>query len=363
MGKVLKQVEFSFRTHLMDFKFEAGTSRGVLKQKVTYFIKASEKAENEVVGWGEAAPLPKLSVDDVPDFEDQLLSICSKLSGNDIQIDKEGFGKWIKRNISATLPSIRFAFETALLDLFHGGNGKIFNTDFFNKEKTIPINGLIWMGSKSFMMEQIDQKLKEGYDCIKMKIGAIDFDRECELLAYIRSTYYKKDITLRVDANGAFSPTEALVKLEQLSQFDLHSIEQPIRQGQWIEMAALCRDSQLPIALDEELIGIESRDEKIKLLKTIKPQFIIIKPTLVGGLESSKEWIFLAEELKIGWWITSALESNIGLNAIAQFTDTYPIGLPQGLGTGQLYTNNIKSPLYINKGRLGYDKKVNWERP
>jgi o-succinylbenzoate synthase len=354
MEGVLKDIQFSYRSHLLKFKFDAGTSRGVLKDKTTYLLKAVSSDEPHSVGWGEAAPLTKLSLDDFPEFEEVLSMICKQLSGSSILGGEQGILDWVQVHIPENYPSIRFAFETALLDLYHGGQKMIFNTPFFKEAKPIPINGLIWMGEKGFMLDQIDKKLSEGYSCIKMKIGAIDFEQECELLGYIRNQYSSGQVTLRVDANGAFSPEEALSKLFILNEFDLHSIEQPIRQGQISAIAELCKRSSLPIALDEELIGIHDIINKKKLLEQIQPQYIILKPTLLGGIESCREWIALAASMGIGWWMTSALESNVGLNAIAQFTSTYDVILPQGLGTGQLYHNNFESPLMIEKGEIKY---------
>jgi L-alanine-DL-glutamate epimerase-like enolase superfamily enzyme len=216
------------------------------------------------------------------------------------------------------------------------------------------------MGEKDFMLEQINEKFEQGFDCIKMKIGAIDFKQELELLTYIRERYSKDQITLRVDANGAFSPEEALAKLHELAEFDLHSIEQPIAAGNWEAMRKLCEATPLPIALDEELIGVENKGE---LLDAIRPQHIILKPTLLGGILETKEWITLAEERNIGWWMTSALESNIGLNAIAQLADSLGASIPQGLGTGKLYQNNLKSPLEIDQGHIRYNSQIVWEQP
>lgn len=354
MEGVLKDIQFSYQSHLLKFRFEAGTSRGVLKDKATYLLKAVSVQNPLIIGWGEAAPLPKLSIDDVPDFEKILSDICKKLSGSSIKRSEGEILEWVDSHIPHTYPSVRFAMETALLDLLHGGRKMVFETPFFNEGKPIPINGLIWMGEKEFMLEQIDKKLTQGYSCIKMKIGAIDFGQECDLLNYIRKQFSADQVTLRVDANGAFSHEEALDKLKILHEFDLHSIEQPIRQGLVMEMKNLCSLSPLPIALDEELIGIHGYEDKKKLLETIRPQYIILKPTLVGGVASCREWITLASSMGIGWWMTSALESNVGLNAIAQFTSTYDVIFPQGLGTGQLYHNNFESPLMIEKGEIKY---------
>lgn len=351
---------FESKKHVLDFKFDAGTSRGVLKQKETYFVIARSSKNSNIFGIGEAGPLPKLSLDDLPDFEYQLTQICNNLSNTEIELEQSQIFDFVKKNIPESFPSIRFAFESALLDYLNGGKRLIFDSGFIYKREPISINGLIWMGEKDFMLEQIDKKLQEGFDCIKMKIGAIDFVQECDLLAYIRSKFDKNTITLRVDANGAFSPDKALEKLKRLAEFDLHSIEQPIRQGQISDMSQLCQASPVPIALDEELIGIYGSDNKKTLLQNIHPQFIILKPTLLGGFRETKEWIEVAESMGIDWWLTSALESNIGLNAISQFTATFDSSLPQGLGTGQLYNNNIESPLLIESGTLVYDQNLLW---
>ncbi|PRY90675.1 o-succinylbenzoate synthase [Mongoliibacter ruber] len=361
MPQDLNKISFSYYPHLLKFRFEAGTSRGTLTEKRTFFLKAYCSDLPDLVGWGEAAPLPNLSPDDIPDFEDLFSKLCIDLSGKNIPNNEKEIYQWVSQHIPYELPSVRFAFETALLDLKNGGEKKIFNTEFYNSREPISINGLIWMGDKDFMLRQIDEKLESGFDCIKMKIGAIDFDQECFLLGYIRKRYDAKTITLRVDANGAFTASEALQKMQKLASYDLHSIEQPIKQGQLAAMSELCAQTSLPIALDEELIGIYGRNEKIALLEKIKPQYIILKPTLLGGIASSKEWIDIASSMEIDWWMTSALESNIGLNAIAQFTSTFQTVLPQGLGTGQLYHNNVASPLVIESGALFYDPdKEEW---
>ena len=258
-------------------------------------------------------------------------------------------------------PSIQFSLEQAFLSLKSNNPFELFPSKFTKSNASIPINGLIWMGDKSFMKSQILEKLKAGFSCIKMKIGAINFDTEVSLLKYIRKEFSASDVELRVDANGAFSPNEALDKLQVLSALNLHSIEQPISQGQIKEMAELCLKSPLPIALDEELIGVFSSVKKREIIKTIKPHYIILKPSLVGGFSGTKEWIDVAEENNVEWWITSALESNIGLNAIAQFTYILDSKLPQGLGTGSLFNNNFSSPLEVNKGSLIYNNSLNWD--
>ncbi|MGB0522214.1 MAG: o-succinylbenzoate synthase [Flammeovirgaceae bacterium] len=346
--------QIRYKYHQLHFKFKAGTSRGVMTKRDVYFITIYHTNSPQTIGLGECAPLVKLSIDDVPDYEEQLAHFCQKAAQlNSLQelYNLEGI---------AAFPSILTGLEMAFQDLANGGKRLLYDAAFMNSGARIPINGLVWMGTKSFMYDQIKTKLDAGFKCIKMKIGAINFDEECELLAYVRKQFAPSDITLRVDANGAFSPQEALDKLQRLAQFDIHSIEQPIKQKQWDAMAELCEKSPLPIALDEELIGI-TRSQKEQLLKHISPPYIILKPTLVGGFASSNEWIQLAESLNIGWWMTSALESNIGLNAIAQFTAMHQVSIPQGLGTGQLFHNNIPSPLSIENGSIFYDQSMPWD--
>jgi len=346
--------------YTLHFKFEAGTSRGVLTQKDSYYIRISDDENPAVVGLGECGPLKGLSPDDRPDFEAQLSEICAVFNGLDLQLFRWNIPIILSQLISNQLPSIRFGFETAMLDFINGGQRIVVDNEFAHGNKAIPINGLIWMGSREVMHRQIEEKLAAGYTTIKLKIGAIDFDQECELLEAIRTRFSADQITLRVDANGAFHPDDAMPKLERLAQYDLHSIEQPIRQGQVELLTELCRQTPVPIALDEELIGHTEYVDKFRLLKKIQPQFIILKPTLLGGLHHCDEWIETAGRLGIGWWITSALESNIGLNAIAQYTAQFKNSLPQGLGTGQLYHNNVDSPLVIEKGFLKTDPAKSW---
>ncbi|GAA0721740.1 o-succinylbenzoate synthase [Aquimarina litoralis] len=340
----------TYHKHILEFKRPSGTSRGILKTKETWFIVISA---DEKKGIGECGILRTLSIDDRPDYEEKLKWTCDNihLGVNFLYHELKEF------------PSIQFGVEMAFKSLESADGFTLFPSHFVNGNDAIPINGLIWMGEKEFMKDQIVEKLDQGFDCIKMKIGAIDFDAELDLLSYIRSQFSKEVIELRVDANGAFSPDEALDKLKRLSVHDLHSIEQPIKQGQYEMMKDLCNDTPLPIALDEELIGVFDVTEKRKLLLTIQPQFIILKPSLIGGFKGTQEWIDIADELNIGWWITSALESNIGLNAIAQFTYTLNNNMPQGLGTGSLYTNNITSPLLVEKGTLKYSVNKQWLVP
>lgn len=353
-------IRFEYIKRTLQFRFDAGTSRGVLRSKDVFWIKAFRIESPEICGWGEAAPLVKLSPDDRPDFEEVLMKVLKEMETISWILEENSILENLREFIPFELPSIRFGLETTLLDLKNGGKKKLFDNPFYDRNKPIPINGLIWMGDREFMLEQIDQKLEEGYDCIKLKIGAIDFDQELELLHYIRNRFSPEQITLRVDANGAFPKEEALMKLSKLAELGIHSIEQPIPAGNVEAMRILCEATPLPIALDEELIGVKAKAE---LLDQIKSQFIILKPTLVGGILETREWIRLAEERGIGWWMTSALESNIGLNAIAQLTSTYNPTIPQGLGTGKLYHNNLKSPLEIKSGQIRYSEERSWEEP
>ena len=333
--------------HQLQFKRPSGTSRGVLTYKETWFIQLENTTR---IGIGECGMFKGLSIDDRQDFEAKLAWTCEHINlGLDVLLAE-----------LIEFPSIQFGLEMAFLSVSRQNKFELFPSDFTKGKDSIPINGLIWMGDPVFMKQQIKDKLTSGFSCIKLKIGAIDFDKELELMRSIRQEFDADTIEIRVDANGAFKPNEALEKLKRLSDYNLHSIEQPIRQGQVDDMAQLCSETPLPIALDEELIGVFSVTEKQFLLQTIKPQYIILKPTLVGGFKGSQEWIALAESNQIGWWVTSALESNIGLNAIAQWTYTLESQLPQGLGTGGLFTNNIQSPLVVDSGQLVYDLKTKW---
>lgn len=328
---------------LFHFKLPAGTSRGVYTTRQVWYIYLTSPQWPGRVGLGECAPLPQLSCDDLPDYEELLRKICS-------EIEQNGAPDW---EALRPYPSILFGLETAFKHL-QIGDWRLFDTSFSRSERGISINGLIWMGDYRRMLEQIEQRMAIGYRCIKLKIGAIGFEDELTLLKHIRAHFSAKEIELRVDANGAFQPDEALDKLKRLAELDLHSIEQPIRAGQWEEMAQLTAESPLPIALDEELIGWHTKAEKERLLILLQPHFIVLKPSLHGGMRGGTEWIQLAEQHHIGWWVTSALESNIGLNAIAQWCATYANPLPQGLGTGQLFTDNVEMPLEIRKDCLWY---------
>jgi o-succinylbenzoate synthase len=348
------------KKYTLHFKQPGGTSRGILTHKDSWFIIIWDENETDIFGIGECGLLKGLSIDDRPDYEEKIIEVC-----NNIQNHQEYLDTGLR-----DFPTICFGLEMALMDLGLGVNkvnivnrGKrmLFPSEFTLGIDSIEINGLVWMGEFDFMQQQIKEKIESGFSCIKLKIGAIDFDKELELIRNIRKEFSVTDIEIRVDANGAYKPQEALEKLNRLAKFGLHSIEQPIRQGFWEEMANLCASTPLAIALDEELIGINKISQKVKLLENIRPQYIILKPSLVGGFKASQEWIHLAEQNNIGWWITSALESNIGLNAIAQWTYTIKNKLPQGLGTGQLYKNNFESPLQITKGKLYFDPSKNWD--
>ena len=329
----------------LHFKKPAGTSRGVYTQRKSWFIHLSSTESPERIGIGECAPLPNLSCDDVPEYEEVLSNACQRFMETG-SIDIEGLRNY---------PSILFGLETALRQ-YQANSTALWDTPFSRSEVGIPINGLIWMGSYKEMLEQVEAKIKAGFRCIKLKIGAIDFEEELNILRIIRQHFTAKEIELRVDANGAFSPFDAMDKLRHLAELDLHSIEQPIRAGQWEEMARLTSSTPLPIALDEELIGCNQPEKKAELLTAIQPQYIILKPSLHGGIQGGEEWIKEAEKRQIGWWITSALESNIGLNAIAQWCATFKNPLPQGLGTGALFTDNIDMPLEIRQDCLWYNR-------
>ena len=334
------------------FKQPAGTSRGVYTERKSWFVTVTNGDRS---GVGECAPLPDLSCDALPDdiYKNVLEKFCREV---------EQAGE-IPYEPMRDYPSMLFGLETAMLSLEDKDSSlftlhsSLFNTPFTRGEVGIPINGLVWMGTHDEMLQRIEDKLSQGFHCVKLKVGAIDFDSELDLVKHIRQRFSHHDVELRLDANGGFSPDEALYRLELLSQYAIHSIEQPVRQKQWALMAELCRDAPLPIALDEELIGVNNPDTKRQMLRIIKPAYIVLKPSLHGGMMGCREWIDIARDEGIGTWITSALESNVGLNAIAQFcSDVYgpDITFPQGLGTGQLYTDNIPMPLEIRGEKLWF---------
>ena len=338
--------KISIAKRIFHFKRPAGTSRGVYTERKSWLVTVTD---GERSGVGECAPLPDLSCDALPDeiYQEVLRGFCH-------QLEQTGD---IPYEAMRDYPSMLFGLETALLNMKNGD--KLFNTPFARGEVGIPINGLVWMGSYEEMMQRMEEKLAKGFRCVKLKVGAIDFDKELDLVKRIRERFSFHDVEMRLDANGGFRPDEALYKLELLSQYAIHSIEQPIKQKQWAMMAELCRDAPLPIALDEELIGVNDPDMKRQMLRIIKPVYIVLKPSLHGGMTGCREWIEIANDEGIGSWITSALESNIGLNAIAQFcSDVYGerLSMPQGLGTGQLFTDNIPMPLEIRGDKLWISK-------
>ena len=337
----------TYHKYILDFKRPSGTSRGVMTHKETWFIVLEQDGKK---GIGECGILRGLSIDDRPDYKEKLRWTC-----DNIHLGKDQLWEALLE-----FPSIQFGVEMAFQSLVSETPFLPFPSDFTNGTKSILINGLVWMGEETFMKEQIEEKLAQGFRCIKLKIGAIDFDKELQLLRFIREHFTPEQVEIRVDANGAFDSNLALNKLFQLSEFKLHSIEQPIQINHTDSMAELCKATPLPIALDEELIGVFTLVEKEQLLEKIKPQYIILKPSFVGGFRGTREWISLAEKHKIGWWITSALESNIGLNAIAQWTYLQGNLMPQGLGTGGLYTNNFDCPLDVSEGQLWYKNELDW---
>ena len=337
-----------YKRYVLKFKRPGGTSRGVLTEKETWFLFLTE---GEKKGVGECGLFRGLSFDDLPDYEDELKALCDRVNRNE-----ENGVRSIK-----SFPSIQMGYEMALMSLQSNNPYELFPSAFSRGEESIRINGLVWMGKLSFMKAQIEEKIEQGFDCVKLKIGALDFNDELSLLKGVRKSFSQDQITLRVDANGAFSPLDAMEKLKALADLDVHSIEQPIAAGQPKAMSDLCRKTPIPIALDEELIGVIEKKEKALLLDTIEPQYLILKPSLLGGFQSCQQWILLAEERSIGWWVTSALESNIGLNAIAQWTFSTGIKTHQGLGTGSLFTNNFTSPLEVSNGYLTFNSKQNWD--
>jgi o-succinylbenzoate synthase len=343
-------IRATFEKKTFHFKRPSGTSRGVLTEKHAWFISLSDSENPSIIGLGECSIIPGLSPDfvDFEQYENQVKFCCDQINSSEATF--ESIAQFCDEIIE--FPSIVFGIETALLDLRNGGKSFFYDTSFTRSETKIPINGLIWMGDEAFMQAQIEDKLKEGFRCIKMKIGAIEFDKEFAILESLRERFPADQLTLRVDANGAFSLAEALDRLTQLATLEIHSIEQPIQVNQWDAMAELCQKSPLPIALDEELIGIHDLEAKRKLLESIQPQYIILKPSLHGGIAGTKSWIQIAEKLNIPWWITSALESNVGLNHIAQFTSTYDNLLFQGLGTGGLYVENTPTKMQTKGGFL-----------
>lgn len=349
-------LEYSVR--ILKFKFEAGTSRGVLKEHPVCLLKVFD-GKSSAYGLGEAAPLINLSIDTIEEVVEFLPALAAELVNAERPTTEEQAYSLAARLVPESLPSLRFGLEVALLDLMHGGERMVFDNDFYQGTLGIPINGLIWMGDVAFMRQQMDEKVQAGFKCIKMKIGAIDFEAELELLKYLRAK--SKSLIIRADANGGFKNNEAFAKLTKLAGLDIHSCEQPIMPQQHEAMQLICDRSEVPIALDEELIGVTEMARKRALVQMIRPQFLVLKPTLLGGIRHTMEWIEIAEQHGIGWWLTSALESAVGLNAIAQLAAQFPEMGYQGLGTGQLYENNILSPLEVSGSFLSYNTGKSWE--
>lgn len=347
MSSKTSNLKATYKKYILNFKRPSGTSRGVLTEKETWFIILEENGKQ---GIGECGILRTLSIDDRPDYEEKLQWVC-----NNIHLREDAL--W---DALTEFPSIQFGVEMAFRSLESENPFILFSSEFTKGNKNIPINGLVWMGEEQYMKEQIEEKLQQGFNCIKLKIGAIDFEKEIGLLQFIRANFSPEQIEIRVDANGAFNASDSLHKLNIISDYKLHSIEQPIKQGQADSMSELCKSTPIAIALDEELIGVFGQGNKEALLQKIQPQYIILKPSLIGGFKGTKEWIDIAEKMNIGWWVTSALESNIGLNAIAQWTFIQNNPMPQGLGTGSLYTNNFDSPLEVVKGQLTYNPNTEW---
>lgn len=331
--------------------FELGTSKGPITTRTVWYLIAWDTANPQVQGIGEAALFPGHSKEFPADVKVKLIELCERTDN------------WQQRLTTDLIdvPSVRFAVEQCLRDLEVGGTKTLFPSDFTIGRSAIPINGLVWMGDKVTMKQRIREQIEGGYTTVKMKVGAIGIEDELELLGAVRKEFSTAMLTLRVDANGAFSAQQAPEMLKRLSDLEVHSIEQPVAPGLYEVMADLCASTPIPIALDEDLIGLNTRDAKVDLLENVKPQCIVIKPSLVGGWQSTQEWIDLAKARGIGWWITSALESSIGLNAIAQYTATLNVSMAQGLGTGKVYANNLPSPLLAERGFLRYRPEEAWD--
>ncbi|MDE6258693.1 MAG: o-succinylbenzoate synthase [Muribaculaceae bacterium] len=342
-------MKLQFAPYVLKFKAPAGTSRGVMNEKLTAFLRIFDENDPEHYGIGEAAIFPGLS----PEADERYFYKMVELVTN------------VKLGMPTDLshfPSIQAGFEQALMDFSSGCKGIYFDSPFVKGEEAIDINGLVWMGNYDEMLERLENKIREGFRCIKIKIGAIEWDKEKDLISRVRSQFSRDVVEIRVDANGGFNAENVMPVLTQLAELDVHSIEQPVKAGNTELLAQLCKTSPIPIALDEELIGKFSPEEKQKLLLEVKPQFIVLKPSLVGGFSGSSEWISLANENGVGWWVTSALESNIGLNAISQWVATLGSKLTQGLGTGGLFTNNFTSPIELKGDRLIYNPSVSLDR-
>jgi O-succinylbenzoate synthase len=347
-----------------DFCFDARTSRGPMKQKISWFILLSHSAFPERVGIGECGPLPGLSPENPESFPKDLHVfsdfVLSKLSDKAVAWERLS-SIWMQDWAGPWLPSAVFGWETAWLDWLNGGKRLICDSFFWSGQWAVPINGLVWMNSFETMLAEARKKIQSGFDTIKIKVGSLEWEEELRLIRTLRSEFPPDKITLRLDANGAWTPEEALLKLQELATFSIHSVEQPIPPGNPLAMARLCSQSPVPIALDEELIGQMYDHLKFSLLEQIQPQYIVLKPTLLGGLGQTHQWIKMAEESGIQWWITSMLESNIGLNAVSQLAALYHPILPQGLGTGALYSNNFESPLELTGAEIRSMPMRSWK--
>ena len=341
-----EMIRLEFAPYELIFKEKAGTSRGTLLTKQTWFLRLTDEDRPSISGYGEAALFEGLSPESGPGFE-------TKLRETAREIRDTGEIPWDKIK---DFSSLIFGLEQALFDLRNGGKSLYFGVESSLRNKQVEINGLVWMGNREEMTERLRIKLREGFKCIKIKIGAINLEDEISLLRHIREDKYLRDVEIRLDANGAFSPDECPGILKELSQFDIHSIEQPIKAGQWREMAEICRNSPIDIALDEELIGIADPLRREEMIRSIRPKYLILKPALCFGFSGAKDWIEKAEKHGVGWWVTSALESSVGLDALTQFVMTLNVEMPQGLGTGNLYVNNFSSPLQLTGDRLHYKR-------
>lgn len=336
----------AFRKYTLRFKQPMGTSRGTLHERETFLLSIESDGK---MGVGECAPLTGLSPDLKSDVEAKLREICEGLDRGELPRDAD-LRDW---------PAVQFSLESALRDLQTGGRHLLFESGFTLGKASLATNGLVVMAEPENMFRQVKEKVAAGFHCIKIKVGALDFDAECHLLQKIRAHFPPEQIELRLDANGAFGENDVLEKLERLAQFEIHSIEQPVKTRQWDAMAYVCRHGPIPVAWDEELIGISDPEEKMALVEAFRPSFLVLKPTLLGGFKACEEWVAVARKFDVGFWVTSALESNIGLNFISQWAATLDIGFPQGLGTGQLFQQNFPSPLLLQNGRLHFSPQEN----
>ena len=354
------QLTLEIRKRTFDFAFNAKTSRGTMPERICWFLLVRDRSYNDIIGIGEVAPIFGLSKEQPRQIEADLVKLTewiNQYENSKLPSDLSEINAEIKE--LELCSAVRFGIEMALLDLVHGGNRTVFDSDFKNG-MSIPINGLVWMADADTMLSQAESKILQGFSCIKFKVGSLDFDVEVGLIRTIRQKYTPEQLQIRLDANGAFTSEEALSKLQILSDFEIHSIEQPIAAGNIAALKDICKKSPIPIALDEELIGLD-RIDKAGFLKEVNPSFLILKPSLHGGFYQCAAWINAANSANVGWWITSSLESAYGLNAIAQFVAQYRPQIPQGLGTGQIFTNAPKSPLMVQNGFISYDSSLNWE--